>query len=146
MRTQVLGNATTLFSISSSYEIFAFLVTTYNNKLFEMFGKSWRGVFTNPRTGYGFRPLFSGYIVSRQSVPNRVYNLVRVCPYYKQRIACSPKHGQGLEPSLTKTQIMVDYPQWKVPLSPENTLQHCTHSLILLIHSFCCAQKPELKN
>ena len=65
MRTQVLGNATAHFTISSSWEIFAFLVTTYNNKPFKMFGKSWRGVFPDITytemfhlAGYGFWPLF----------------------------------------------------------------------------------------
>ena len=60
-----LGNSTTQFSISSSWEIFAFLVTSYYNKPLKMFGKSWRDVFPNiaytgmlQRTGYGFWPLF----------------------------------------------------------------------------------------
>ena len=66
MRTQVLGNATAHFSISSSWEIFAFLATTYNTKPFKMFGKSWRGLFPDiayagmfhRSTGHGFLPLF----------------------------------------------------------------------------------------
>ena len=35
-------------------------------------------------TGQGmvFTSLLTGYIVSRQSVLNRVYNFVRVCPYH----------------------------------------------------------------
>ena len=31
----------------------------------------------------------TGQIISRESVLNRVYNFARVCPNYKQGIACS---------------------------------------------------------
>ena len=70
-------------------------------------------------------------MISWESVLNRVYNFARVCPNYKQGIACPkqgnkievvvlnrvcilgffcPKQGQGYPQWLTYTQIWVEYP------------------------------------
>ena len=78
MRTQVLGNATAHFSISSSWEIFAFLGTTYNTKPFKMFGKSWRGVF--PDIAYAGTGSTGRQGMVFDLSFDRVYTFTPVCP------------------------------------------------------------------
>ena len=79
-----------------------------------------RGCAAGQGMDFGLSVLNRGYVISCESVLNRVYNFARVCPSCKRGIACpkqgnkiqvvvlnrvgilgffGPKQGQGFEPS-----------------------------------------------
>ena len=145
MRSQVLGNSTTHFSISSSWEILAFLVTTYNNKLFKMFRKSSGGV--GGRRVYSLILHIRGCSTGQGMVfylsSDRVYSFTQDCA--KQGIQFRASLSFSLSPGgryryLLKTRCNIAH----IALFAYSLfLFHAIfHEYIASVKSFCWNQRP----